>query len=203
MLKGSKMKINKLIMLLLLVVMVTARASDHPRFPEYSVMINPGPFANKIEFSNLQNHYSNEWKNYIKTEFVKPVNFSGHYRIILSENGILPQECGDDGWVCGWIIDKLTGRVISELPKFNGNTKYFPTIDNGTPSPDLFNMEYYPNSSMIWISGQNTPVNNRYGETKCANIAYNFKDDNFIKLTSSRCEIDVGDDTNAEPYLPY
>lgn len=53
-------------------------------------------------------------------KLLKPVNFSGHYRVIISKNGTLPQDCGNDGW----IIDRLTGEIVSELPEFNGNTKY-------------------------------------------------------------------------------
>lgn len=179
-----------------------AGGNINPKFSEFPTTVSSGPFVKKIALNAEQEHQSTKWKKYIQTELLKPVNFSGHYRLVISKDGVLPQDCGNDGWVCGWVIDKLTGKVNSELPEFNGNTKYYSTIENGTPSPDFFDLEYYPNSSMIWISGQNIPTENKQGEARCANSAYNFKDELFVKLVSSRCEIDVGDDSTAEPYLP-
>jgi len=163
--------------------------------------VSVGPFAKKLMINNEQVH-TDKWKKFIESEISKPVNLSSHYRIAIIKNGKLPQDCGSNEWVCGWAIDKLSGEVISELPKFNGNTKYFSTIDNGTPSPDLFDAEYYPNSSMIWGSGQNIPEENKYGEARCANAAYNFKSNIFSILTFSRCEIDIGSDESADSYLP-
>ncbi|MGU3416655.1 hypothetical protein ACLBW0_23945 [Enterobacteriaceae bacterium C34A] len=98
-------------------------------------------------------------------------------------------------------MDKITGKVISGLPGFNGNAKYCSTIDNGTPSPDLFDVEYCSTSSMMWISGQNIPKNGDREKVKCANSAYHFSDKNFIRLVSSRCEIDAGSDSDVDPHL--
>ncbi|TDN54840.1 hypothetical protein EC843_101898 [Buttiauxella sp. JUb87] len=198
------MKGINLLICLFSVVIFTAYAgvNNNPQFSDFPVTVSTGHFVSKMDVSVEQEHHTDKWKQYIQKELIKPVNFSGHYRIIMSRNGELPQDCGNDGWVCGWIVDKLTGKIISELPEFNGNTKYYSTIDNGTPSPDSFDVEHHSNSSMIWVSGQNAPAKGKQGEAKCANTAYNFKDNEFIKLVSSRCEVDVGDDANADPYLP-
>lgn len=198
------MKASNLLMGFLSVITFTvnAGANSNPQFPNFNTAVSSGPFVHKIELTSEQEHHSDKWKKYIQAELLKPVNFSGHYRVTISKDGALPQDCGNNGWVCGWVVDKLTGKVVSELPEFNGNTKYYSTIDNGTPSPDLFDLEQYPNSSMIWISGQNIPAKGKPGEAKCANVSYNFKDNKFIRLVSSRCEVDVGGDANADPYLP-
>lgn len=111
----------------------------------------------------------------------------------LSWNGELPNECGDDRWVCGWILDKNTGEVISTLPEFNGNTAYFSYNDNGTPRPDEFSPIFYPNSSMLWITGTNVPAKGN-GNDECSIITYNFKENQFTPLLHAECEVDRGDD---------
>lgn len=182
------------------VIAFYSHADNDPQFSDFPATVSSGPFIKILSLNDKQDH-TEKWNEFIQSELLKPVNFSGHYRVAISKNGKLPQDCGNDGWVCGWIIDKLSGVVISELPEFNDNTKYFSTIDNGTPSPDLFDIEIYPNSSMIWISGQNTPKNKKDADVRCANTAYEFNN-NFIKLMSGRCEVDVGGDSNADHYLP-
>lgn len=179
-----------------------AISNEIPQFSDYPVNISSGPFAKKLSLSNQQKNYSSKWKNIMQGELLKAVNFSGHYTIYISKKGEFPEECGSNGWVCGWIIDKTNGKVVSELPSFNGNTKYFSTIENGTPSPDLFDVEFYANSSMLWIGGQNIPANGIQEEIRCANTAYNFRINLFIRLFSGKCEVDIGDDPNADHYLP-
>lgn len=197
------MKFNKLCLsfISLLTFYVYADAGYNPQFSDFNVAVSTGPFVKKLLLENEPAH-SDKWKKMLGAEILKPVNYDSHFRVVLIKNGELPLDCGEKGWVCGWVIDKLSGEVVSELPEFNGNTKYFSTIDNGTPSPDLFDIEFYPNSSMLWIAGQNTPRNNKADEAKCANTAYNFKNNKFTKLISARCEVDVGSDTSADPYLP-
>lgn len=121
------------------------------------------------------------------------VNFAGHYRIYLSWNGELPKECGNACWVCDWILDKNTGKVISPLPEFNGNTAYFTYNDNGTPCPESFFPVYYADSTMLWTAGSNVPAKGD-SEGKCAIITYNFKDDKFILLFCGECVVDHGSD---------
>lgn len=198
------MKVVNSLFLILMACSYSAYSEEGqaPKFSDFSVEVSSGPFVNKTKFTDAQKKSSTEWRALIEKELVKPVNFSGHYRLVLSKGGDLPKECGDNGWVCGWIIDKVTGGVVSSLPQFNGNTKYYSTIDNGTPSPDDFSIEYYPNSSLIFVSGQNKPENGSVNQTKCANVAYEYKNNGFQSLVSSRCEIDVGEDEDADKYLP-
>ncbi|WP_156365636.1 hypothetical protein [Erwinia sp. Leaf53] len=195
-------KIKKVPFFLLVISFATVAERDVKyKFSDFHVREFLGGFSDRIRLSDTEKHYSKKWKNYVQSELIKPVNFSGHYRVAISKNGELPQECGNKGWVCGWVLDKLSGRVVSELPMFNDNTKYFLTIDNGTPLPDLFFAEFYPNSSMIRVSGQNRPKK-KAGIIRCANSAYEFKNEIFTNLDSGRCVIDVGSDMNADKFLP-
>ncbi|EHI7918817.1 hypothetical protein J9M50_004815, partial [Salmonella enterica] len=95
---------------------------DNPQFSDYPVAVSTGPFAKNIALSAEQQSYTNKWKQTMQRELAKPVNFAGHYRLYLSWNGELPKECGDNRWVCGWVIDKTSGEIVSELPEFNENT---------------------------------------------------------------------------------
>lgn len=198
------MKVNKAFLFLCMFLFLTAHADVNtpPNFSSYPVSLNQGAFVDDVNFSDQQEKYSEKWKKLMRKSILNPVNFSGHYVVYISKNGELPEECGDDGWVCGWIIDKINGKIISELPAFNGNTKYYSIIDNGTPSPDLFDAEFYSTSSMLWIRGQNIPANGKAGEERCANVAYDFKSDLFIKLFSGECEIDIGSISNVDHNLP-
>ncbi|EBF0273822.1 hypothetical protein DB992_06005 [Salmonella enterica] len=198
------MKVNKILLCFYCFCFFSVFAAENniPQFSDYPVNLFFDSFAKKINLSNQQKNYSLKWKESIQNALLKPANFSGHYVIFISKKGELPEECGNDGWVCGWIIDKINGEVVSELPNFNGNTKYYSTIDNGTPSPDLFDVEFYVKSSMLWVRGQNTPINEELGEVRCANTAYNFKSNLFVKLFSGKCAVDVGSDPYADHYLP-
>lgn len=191
--KGSKFLLPFLFIYIPFVYPIT---QDNLEFSTYRVNISYGPFARKITLSAQQQKYSDDWKQFIQKGLLKSVNFSGHYIIVMSMNGEFQKECGSKGWVCGWIIDKTTGEIVSELPSFNGNTKYYSTIDNGTPSPDLFNMEFYPDSSMLWISGENTPSDKKSKTVKCANTSYSFSTKSFIRLFSGKCMMDIDSTKN-------
>lgn len=171
-------------------------------FSVYKVNISTGPFAKKLDLSAQQKKYSAKWKDVMQTALLQPVNFAGHYSFYISRYAEIPEECGDDRWVCGWIIDKTNGKVVSELPLFNENTKYFSTVDNGTPSIELFDTIFYPNSSMLWVRGQNIPAEGKSGDSRCANTIYNFDSGLFTKLTSGECELDTGSDEDGNHYLP-
>lgn len=170
-----------------------ASGSDAPQFSDYPTKISAGPFVKKLDLTQEQLQSSEKWKSFMQKELAEPVNFAGHYRVYISKNGQFLNECGNDGWACGWIIDKITGRIVSTLPLFNGNTKYHSTTDNGTPSPDAFDATYYSNSTLILIYGENNPPGENEN-IKCANTLYNFKGDAFNKILSTECDIDHGDD---------
>lgn len=166
---------------------------DNPQFSDYSVAVSTGPFAKHIALSTDQQSYTEKWKKTMQRELVKPVNFAGHYRLYLSWNGELPKECGDERWVCGWVIDKTSGEIVSELPEFNGNHAYFSYHDNGTPAPEEFMPGFYPKSTMLWLNGSNIPVSG-YGDNKCKYMVYKFKNNQFTAIDSGYpCEVDHGD----------
>lgn len=113
-----------------------------PQFSDFKVEKNTEPFTKVLFLTEKQKAFTNKWQLIMQHELSKPVNFSGHYQLSLSWNGELPKECGDDRWVCGWILDKKTGEVVSTLPELNGDTAYFSYNDNGTPRPDEFSPQY-------------------------------------------------------------
>lgn len=165
---------------------------DNPQFSDYPVVVSKGPFAKKIALSTEQQNYTDKWKQTMLRELAKPVNFAGHYRLYLSWNGELPKECGDERWVCGWVIDKTSGEIVSELPEFNGNHAYFSYHSDGTPVPVELMTEFYPKSSLIWIEGSNIPSSGKI-DNKCENIAYTFNNSKFITvLDAGECEVDHG-----------
>jgi len=167
--------------------------ANAPQFKDFNIKQSIGPFAEVLVLNDKQKMFSDKWQQIMQREISNPVNFAGHYRLYLSWNGELPKECGDARWVCGWILDKKTGEVVSTLPEFNGNTAYFSYNDNGTPRPEEFQPIIYPDSTMLWIGGSNIPASGE-GDSRCANITYNFKDNRFILIASGECEFDHGDD---------
>ncbi|MFZ5273770.1 hypothetical protein [Enterobacter asburiae] len=163
-----------------------------PQAGDYKVKVSHGPFAKTISLTDIQQHNTDEWKHIMQRELVKPVNFAGHYRLYISKNGELPKECGDERWVCGWIIDKTTGQVVSELPEFNGNNAYYSYHDNGTPISEDFAPDFYPISTMLWMNGETAPRSNP-DATKCNYIAYNFTKNTFTTLeVGEACEVKHG-----------
>ncbi|WP_137761784.1 hypothetical protein [Nissabacter sp. SGAir0207] len=193
------MKCNNILLSFVLLSSACSVLADkgNPQFSDYPVAVSKGPFAKKIALSANQQKYTEKWKQTMQRELAKPVNFSGHYRLYLSWNAELPKECGDERWVCGWVIDKTSGKIISELPEFNGNHAYFSYNDNGTPVPEDFMPEFYPKSSMIWIEGSNVPSSGKI-DNKCENIAYMFDGLKFITvLDAGKCKVDYGDDQDA------
>ncbi|EPE7488826.1 hypothetical protein ACSMAF_000844 [Cronobacter universalis] len=154
------MRFNKILANTFLTISFSILAGEMKisNFSEYTVQLSKGPFAKKINLTSEQKTKSNDWKKIMQKQLVEKVNFAGHYRLYISDHGELPEDCGINGWVCGWVIDKETGRVITELPLFNGNTEYYSTIENNTPSPDPFFTEFYANSNLIWVNGENVPA---------------------------------------------
>ncbi|WP_158698732.1 hypothetical protein [Cronobacter dublinensis] len=169
----------------------------NPQFSDYSVAISSGPFTDNIVLASNQQRFTDKWKHIMQRELLKKVNFAGHYRFYLSWNGELPQECGDERWVCGWVIDKTTGKIVSELPEFNGNHAYLSYHANGTPVPEAFEPAFYPQSTMLWINGNTAPLSN-LNNLKCEYRIYNFKYNIFSLIDHGYpCDTDYGDDTSA------
>ncbi|MGE4802448.1 hypothetical protein AB8989_18950 [Yersinia hibernica] len=193
------MKASKLFLFLIAFspLSVFSEEINVPEFKDNKVEINKGLFSKRITLTQTQQNYSSKWKDIMQKELTEKVNFAGHYRLYISKGGVLTKECGVNGWVCGWIIDKRNGEVISELPLFNENTNYYSTIDNGTPSPDPFFIEFYPDSNLIWINGENIPKskvgNISYSDKKCSNNAYVFKENHFNKIFSGECKMESDD----------
>ncbi|ELY3468150.1 hypothetical protein SMX26_002760 [Cronobacter universalis] len=189
------MKVSNFLIFSLCFASTYSYANDNngPQFSDYATKVSVGPFAQKLYLTGEQLQATQKWKSFMQKELAAPVNFAGHYRVFISNNGQFLEECGNNGWTCGWIIDKLTGHIVSALPSFNGNTKYHSTTDNGTPSPDAFDATYYPNSTMMLIYGENSPPGEN-GKIKCANSLYDFKRGVFNKIISTECDIDYGDD---------
>lgn len=191
-----KMRNNKMKAFFLILMPCYAFADDNPlpHFNDHHIEISSGPFAKTLQLSAEQQHHSKKWQEIMRQELSKEVNFAGHYRLYLSKEGELPDECGGEEWICGWIIDKTTGSVVTELPVFNGNSSYYSTIDNGTPSPYLFLAEFHPDSNMLWVDGENIPKLKNHalssGDKKCANNAYVFQQNKFSLLFSGECEME-------------
>lgn len=190
------MKVSKLHIILLILASLSLQANDIPvpQFKDYPIRVSTGSFTSVLKLTSEQKKFSAIWGKKLSSELNKSVNFAGHYRLYLSQDGEFQNECGKAGWVCGWIIDKVTGVIVSELPEFNGNTAYFSIIDNGTPSPDLFYIEFYPNKTIIRIGGKNTPKSKQnnlsYEDVKCAYSTYNFVERKFVNMSSVGCEDD-------------
>lgn len=91
-----------------------------PEFKDYPADINKGPFTTRLDLSSEQEKYSSYWKKITNSELKKPVNFAGHYRIYTDDKST-GNECLDhQGGVCGWVIDKLSGTVVVQLPAVAG-----------------------------------------------------------------------------------
>jgi len=124
-------------------------------------------------------------------ELNKPVNFAGNYRLYTAFGGH-GKECCRDNWVCGWVIDKLTGKIESELPYDDGRNVYADIGDNGTPIGIAFEINAYKNSTLAVITGQTIPINDASKSYICKSAVYNFTKNKFEKIIESKsgCKID-------------
>ncbi|MGV3345339.1 hypothetical protein ACGVWS_06185 [Enterobacteriaceae bacterium LUAb1] len=170
-----------------------ASDSSDPQFSDYQTVVSSGPFSNKIHLNSKQQTYSLNWKQSIQSELSKQVNFSGHYRLFTTVGG-KGKECSNEAWVCGWVIDKITGEVVSALPGDNdGSHGYASVGDNGTPVGYPFEVDAYKDSSMMVITDQAIPSDKNSNDSPtCKSVVYNFKDNKFVKLIESEdgCNID-------------
>ena len=167
-----------------------ASDSSDPQFLDYQTAVSSGPFSKKVQLNSEQRTYSLNWKESIQSELNKQVNFSGHYRLFTAVGG-KGKECSNEAWVCGWVIDKITGRIVSS--DNDGSNVYASVGDNGTPVGYPFEVDAYKDSSMIVITGQAIPLDKRANDNPvCKSVVYKFKDNEFVKLIESEdgCNID-------------
>lgn len=174
-------------------VLTFANDPSNPQFSDYQTAVSSGPFAKKAHFNGEQQTYSQDWKQSIQHELNKPVNFAGHYRLYTAAGG-RGSECANEAWICGWVIDKFTGKIVSKLPKdTDGSSVYASTGDNGTPVGYPFESDAYKDSTMVVITGQAIPADENMNDNPvCKSAVYNFKNNEFEKLVESDdgCEID-------------
>lgn len=172
-------------------------ASSHPLLSNnYNVDVSHGPFVNNLVLTEKQKNFSTWWKENIKKELNKPVNFAGKYRLFVSKGGH-GTECLHDYWICGWVIDKSSGKVVATLPTSpEGGNSYADFVDNGTS--DGIGFEYFAtkrNSSII-IKGRavNAPLrdnNGNFSVPECRLIQYNFDGSSYsvIKESDNGCNL--------------
>lgn len=171
-----------------------ANDQSNPQFSDFQSTVSLGPFANEIHLTSKQETYSASWKNSVRSELVEPANLAGHYRIFTLPGG-KGIECLNEAWVCGWVIDKITGRIVSELPKDNNGSDIYASIgDNGTPVGYPFELDTYNDSSMIIITGQAIPLSKKENDNPiCKSMVYNFSEGKFDKLIESTDGCNVED----------
>lgn len=174
-------------------ILTFANDPSNPQFSDYQIAVSLGPFARKVHFDSEQKTYSKDWKKSILDELNRPVNFAGHYRLYTATGG-RGSECANAAWVCGWVIDKLTGKIVSKLPKdTDGSSIYASVGDNGTPVGYPFEIYLYKDSTMVVITGQAIPADKSMNDNPgCKTVVYNFKNNEFEKLVESDdgCKID-------------
>lgn len=167
-----------------------------PTFADYSVAVSIGPFSKSLVLTNEQRAFSDRWIETAKKELNEKVNFAGHYRF-FSYDGINGKECSNGG-VCGWVIDKISGQVISELPAVGDSNIYNQVGDNGTPTGIDFNASFKKNSLLFSLTAQTIPKkiatdNNGYPtRPPCETNYYKFENDKFINVFEDKngCNVD-------------
>ncbi|KFC78100.1 hypothetical protein GBAG_3482 [Buttiauxella agrestis ATCC 33320] len=169
-----------------------------PDFKDYPVEISKGPFASQLEFSDEEKNYSSHWKEITINEFKKSENIAGHYRIYTDDKSS-GKECLDhQGGVCGWVIDKLSGKIVMQLPSINGTNVYQQVADNGTPVGEEFRIETRKNSYLIILTGQAIPQKIEHDENgipltyPCQTTYYILKKNQFSKIFEDKngCDVD-------------
>ena len=184
--------INTIILLIFTYPFIAnSNSATNPQFSDFQIEVSTGPFATTILLSNQQEKFSTQWKNTMQEELNKPVNFAGHYRLYTAFGGH-GKECSRDNWVCGWVIDKLTGKIESELPYDGGSNVYADIGDNGTPVGIAFEINAYKNSTLAVITGQAIPINDASKNYICKSVVYNFTKNKFKKIIESKdgCKVD-------------
>lgn len=184
----AKMKDNKHICFYLFFFLHSLAADA--KVIENSTHISKGPFVHSATLNSEQEGFSSWWKKQITEQLNKPVNFAGHYRLFVTSGGY-GSECLHDYWVCGWVIDKLTGKVIATLPRSpEGGNSYIEAVDDGTSTGLKFKYTANENSAELTIQGRaaNAPLqreNGEYAVPECRLIIYRFNGSDFDKLNEA------------------
>ncbi|AHE72818.1 hypothetical protein M942_09325 [Enterobacter ludwigii] len=164
-----------------------------PQSDNYKIKVSRGPFANVLHLSNEQNGYTSKWKHIMQQQLASEVNYAGHYRVYVDYGDNLPNECGADAPLCGWVIDKITGMIVSKLPVFISNENdmshpslaqgcavYSPEDENDPPPPGAMAdfPFFYRDSTLLWMNGTSLRAPNPNND-KCEYKIYNFKNNEF------------------------
>lgn len=169
-----------------------------PEFKDYPADISKGPFATRLDLSSEQAKYSSHWKKITSSELKESVNFGGHYRIYTDDKSS-GNECLDhQGGVCGWVIDKLSGKVVSQLPAVAGTNVYQQVADNGTPVGEDFRIDKQKSSYLMILTGQAIPQKIEHDENgipityPCNTTYYILKNNQFSKVFEDNqgCSVD-------------
>ena len=181
------MKLNKYSCSIFLLVSILTSLPSIAQQDKFHIKTSNGPFANELILTEEQEGFSSWWKSNIKSQLGKSVNFAGHYRLFVSKGGH-GKECIHDYWICGWVIDKFTGKVVSTLPRSpEGGDNYAEAVDNGTSTGLKFKFVSKEDSTVLTIQGRavNTPLRDDQGNMiipKCRSIKYNFNGNGFDKI---------------------
>lgn len=167
-----------------------------PQAGNYKIKVSHEPFTKDLSLSSVQQGYSSKWKHIMLQQLAEQVNYAGHYRLYFDYGDDLPNECGAGRPLCGWVIDKITGQVVSELPEFisNENDMRHPNIvkgcvvyspeDENEPPPSGTMADFpifYLDSTLLWMNGTLSPASNP-NDDKCEYQIYNFKADKFQRV---------------------
>lgn len=190
------MRRNKIIHKLFLLLPLYTHLSYAAQQNSDVVSVSNGPFTKELILRDTQNDFSPWWKENVKVELSKPVNFAGKYRLFVSPGGH-GKECLHDYWICGWVIDKTTGEVVSTLPTSpEGGNSYAEAVDNGTSDGLKFKVTAYKDRTSLTITGRavNAPLRDASGEfsvPECRTIKYNFDGKNYtiIKEEDNGCNL--------------
>lgn len=186
------MMVNKYLAVVLLFG-VTPLSWGGPQAGDYRVKVSLEPFAETLNLSGIQKGYTDEWKRIMQQQLMEQVNYAGHYRLYVGYGDDLPNECGDGHPLCGWVIDKTTGKVVSALPEFiaiendmshpstvQSCAVYSPEDENDPPPPGAMAdfPIFYRDSTLLWMNGTLLSASNPNND-KCEYKIYNFKDGKF------------------------
>lgn len=100
--------------------------------------------------------------------------------------------------MCGWVIDKLSGTVVVQLPAVAGTNVYQQVADNGTPVGEDFRIDTRKSSYLMILTGQAIPQKIEHDENgipitnPCQTTYYILKNNQFSKVVEDKqgCSVD-------------